>query len=228
MPREVTVDLSQEAWDEAVDADACDEDIVHYVQADSYLERIAKYVPAEVLAFSVFINAILDQELKMGGPHALMAGVPVATVAIAVLIAGTVLTPFYIWYIHQQSDAWVTNAFVSTLVFPFWSYALDSAAFAGYWDGNLAAILLATASVVSGLFSPRLPRAKRRKERERELIREHLRERDSRRERTREQVRSEAEARPHATPNQRERPQLATMAGKASPDPAAAAAAAKN
>jgi hypothetical protein len=137
------------------------------MQADGYLERVAKYVPAEVLAFSVFINAMLDQALKAGGSTALMAGMPVSTIATAVLIAGTVLTPFFMWYMRKPGDAWVTNSFVSTLLFPIWAYALGSVAFAGYWDGNLAAILLASATVVSGLFTPRLPR-KRRKERERE------------------------------------------------------------
>jgi hypothetical protein len=58
------------------------------------------------------------------------------------------------------------NAFVSTLLYPFWAYALGSPAFTGYWDGNLAAIMLASVTVVSGLFSPTMPRSKRRRERE--------------------------------------------------------------
>ena len=165
VPREVPVDHSAGGL-EGVRAD---HGYHYYVQADGYLERIAKYVPAEVLAFSVFINAILDQALKSGGKSAMMAGMPVSTIATALLMAGTVLTPFFMWYMRRPGDAWATNAFVSALLFPVWSYALGHVAFAGYWDGNLAAILLAFASVVSGLFAPRLPRAsKRRKERERE------------------------------------------------------------
>ena len=145
-----------------------------FVEADSYLERVAKYVPAEVLAFSVFINIMLDQSLKSGGRSALMAGMPVSTIATAVLIAGTILTPFYMWYVRKPGDAWALNAFVSTLVYPFWAYALGSVAFAGYWDGNLAAILLASVTIVSGLFAPSLPR-KARKERERALEEERTR-----------------------------------------------------
>ena len=34
---------------------------------DNYLERIAKYVPGEVLAFFIFINVILEQAVKTGG-----------------------------------------------------------------------------------------------------------------------------------------------------------------
>jgi hypothetical protein len=47
--------------------------------ADNYLERIAKYVPAEVLAFFIFINAILEQAVKTGGKGAAMAGLPVTS-----------------------------------------------------------------------------------------------------------------------------------------------------
>ena len=39
-------------------------------EADNYLERIAKYVPGEVLAFFIFINVILEQAVKTGGKAA--------------------------------------------------------------------------------------------------------------------------------------------------------------
>ena len=132
--------------------------------ADNYLERVAKYIPGEVLAFFIFINAILDQAVRTGGKSATMAGFPVTSIASGALIAGMVITPFFIWYVREDGDAWITNAFVSTLAFPFWAYALGAVAFADYRDGNLAAILLATFTVVSGLISPRAPRPRRVKE----------------------------------------------------------------
>jgi hypothetical protein len=124
------------------------------IEQDDYLLRLAKYVPAEVLAFSILINAILDQALRNGGPAAMMAGVPVTTIAVAALILGTIMSPFYVWYVHQKGDAWVTNAWVSFFAFPFWSYALGAVAFADYRDGNLAAILLASFTAMSGLIKP--------------------------------------------------------------------------
>jgi len=54
------------------------------------------------------------------------------------------------------------NAIASTLLFPFWAYALGAVAFSNHWDGNLAAILLVTVTVVSGLLSPRMPKIERR------------------------------------------------------------------
>jgi hypothetical protein len=134
------------------------------IEQDSYLERIAKYVPAEVLAFSIFINAILDQTLRNGGKTAMMGGMPVTTIAAIALVAGMLLAPFFVWYVHEDGDAWITNAFVSFLAFPFWSYTLGAVAFADYRDGNLAAILLATFTVVSGLIKPRVHKPRRARE----------------------------------------------------------------
>jgi len=127
---------------------------------DNYLERIAKYFPGEVLAFFIVINAILEQAMKSGGEAATMAGLPVTTVALGALAVGVAMVPLFAWYVREQGDAWLTNALVSTLLFPFWAYALGAAAFNTTWDGNLAAILLVTATVLSGLVLPpaRLPR----------------------------------------------------------------------
>jgi hypothetical protein len=127
---------------------------------DNYLERVAKFVPAEVIAFFIFINAILDQAARTGGKNAMMAGFPVMSVAVAALVVATMLTPLFIWYVREEGDAWVTNAIVATLAFPFWAYALGAVAFADYRDGDLAVILLGTFTVVSGLISPRMPQLK--------------------------------------------------------------------
>ncbi len=134
------------------------------IEQDTYLERIAKYVPAEVLAFSIFINAILEQAIKTGGKNALMGGMPVMTIALVALAAGTLIAPFFVWYVREDGDAWLINAFVSFLAFPFWSYAVGAVAFTEFRDGNLAAILLASFTVVSGLIKPRVRRPKRAKQ----------------------------------------------------------------
>jgi hypothetical protein len=123
-------------------------------EPDDYLLRLAKYVPAEVLGFSILINAMLDQALRNGGPAAMMAGVPVTTIALAVLVLGTIMSPLYVWYVHRKGDAWVSNAVVSFFAFPFWSYALGAVAFTDYRDGNLAAILLAGFTAMSGMIKP--------------------------------------------------------------------------
>jgi len=133
--------------------------------ADNYVERVAKYVPGEVLAFFIVVNAILNQAVQTGGKGAMMAGIPVMTVAQGVLIVSMVLVPLFVWYVREKGDAWVVNALVSTLAFPFWAYALGATAFVEHWDGNLAAIMLATFTIVSGLISPRVRKPKPREQR---------------------------------------------------------------
>jgi len=88
----------------------------------------------------------------------------VMTIAIATLVLGTIMSPFYCWYVHEDGDAWVTNACVSFVAFPFWSYALGAVAFTDLRDGNLAAILLASFTVISGLIKPQSFEAARAQE----------------------------------------------------------------
>lgn len=121
---------------------------------DNYLERMVKYVPGEVLGFSMLINAILDQAMKAGGPNAAMAGVPITVIATGALLVGCILTPLFCWYVRQDGDAWIVNAAVSTIAYPFWAYLMGAVAFANVHDGNLAVILVLTFTVVSGLISP--------------------------------------------------------------------------
>jgi hypothetical protein len=153
IPRERTLD-STSAVPRAAAAPAGAPVPSTWIEQDDYLLRLAKYVPAEVLAFSILINAILDQALRSGGTAAAMAGIPVMTIAVAALILGTIMAPFFVWYVHEKGDAWVTNACVSLVAFPFWSYALGAVAFTDIRDGNLAAILLASFTVTSGLIKP--------------------------------------------------------------------------
>ena len=129
---------------------------------DNYFERVAKYVPGEVLAFFIIISAILNQVVQTGGKGALMAGIPVMIVAQAVFIVCLILVPLFVWSVREEGDAWVINAVVSTVAFPFWAYALGATVFVEHWDGNLAAIALATFTVMSGLVSPRRHRPARR------------------------------------------------------------------
>ncbi|HEY1748688.1 MAG TPA: hypothetical protein VGG11_18225 [Xanthobacteraceae bacterium] len=142
---------------------------------DTYLERMVKYVPGEVLAFFMLINAILDQAMKSGGPDAAMAGVPVPMIAIGALTVGCVLTPLFCWYVRQEGDAWIVNAVVSTVAFPFWAYLMGAVAFATHHDGNLAVILVMSFTVMSGLIAPWPAKAKLEVQLERPPVRERLR-----------------------------------------------------
>ena len=131
---------------------------------DGYLERMVKYVPAEIIAFSMVINSILDQAMKTGGENAAMAGIPVPVIAAGALLIGCMLTPLFCWYVRQDGDAWIVNAVVSTIALPFWAYLIGAVVFANHHDGNLAAILVMSFTVVSGLVAPWSEKAKRREQ----------------------------------------------------------------
>ena len=131
---------------------------------DGYLERMVKYVPAEIIAFSMVINAILEQAMKSGGDRAAMAGVPVPVIAAVALVVACLLTPLFCWYVRQDGDAWITNAVVSTIALPFWAYLMGAVAFAPFHDGNLAAILVMSFTVVTGLVAPRSDKPKLREQ----------------------------------------------------------------
>ena len=70
----------------------------------------------------------------------------------------------FCWYVREDGDAWITNAVVSTIAFPFWSYLMGAVAFAKFHDGNLAVILILTFTAVSGLVAPVIDRPKRQEQ----------------------------------------------------------------
>jgi len=134
------------------------------VPGDNYVERMIKYIPGEVIGFSMLINAILDQAMKAGGPNAAMAGLPIGAIAAGALLIGCILTPLFCWYVREDGDAWLTNAVVSTIAFPFWCYLMGAVAFAKFHDGNLAVILILTFTAVSGLVTPVVDRPKQKEQ----------------------------------------------------------------
>ena len=121
---------------------------------DDYLTRMVKYIPAEIIGCSMLVNAILAQAVAAGNGTATMAGLSVTTIAVGALLVGLIMTPLFCWYVREDGDAWIVNAVVSTIAFPFWAYLMGAVAFAKFHDGNLAAILILTFTAVSGLVAP--------------------------------------------------------------------------
>ena len=127
---------------------------------DDYLMRMVKYIPAEIVGGSLLVNSILAQAVAAGNGTATMAGLSVTTIAVGALLLGLILTPVFCWYVREDGDAWVVNAVVSTIAFPFWAYLMGAVAFAKFHDGDLAVILILTFTAVSGLVAPITERPK--------------------------------------------------------------------
>jgi len=158
------LDLQIAGLEGVLQSDMAGMQLASTVAGDNYLERMVKYIPGEVIGFSMLINAILDQAQKAGGTNAAMAGLPIGVIATGALLVGLILTPLFCWYVREDGDAWITNAVVSTIAFPFWSYLMGAVAFAKFHDGNLAVILILTFTAVSGLVTPVLDRPKQQEQ----------------------------------------------------------------
>jgi hypothetical protein len=154
-PRVSDLDMQIAALDGMLQSNIAEMPVAGALPGDNYLERMVKYIPGEVIGFSMLINAILDQAMKSGGPGAAMAGLPITVIATGALLVGLILTPLFCWYVRQDGDAWLMNAVVSTIAYPFWAYLMGAVAFANVHDGSLPVILVLTFSVISGLVSPR-------------------------------------------------------------------------
>src|SRR5580704_2615162 len=154
-PRVPDLDLQIAGLESVLQSDIAGMQMAGTVPGDNYVERMIKYIPGEIIGFSMLINAILDQAMKGGGPNAAMAGLPITSIATGALVIGCLLPPLFCWYVREDGDAWIVNAFVSTVAYPFWAYLMGAVAFANVHDGNLAVILVLTFTVISGLVSPR-------------------------------------------------------------------------
>ena len=147
---------------------------------DGYLDRVAKYVPAEVVAFFIFVNSILDNAAEEPVAKALakaldekstdvpgavraaidtvkMAGFSIWTISWIVLIIALAMTPIYLKSVSDSADnaeAPGANIVMSMLAFPFWAYAVNALAFRPWHDGALASIMLATFTLISGAVRP--------------------------------------------------------------------------
>jgi len=159
-PRLPDIDMDIAALEGVLQSGIAGVPLANAEPGDNFLERMVKYVPAEIFAGFMLINAILDQAMKSGGPDAAMAGFPVGDIAVGALVFAMMLVPLFCWYVREEGDAWITHAVVATLAFPFWAYLLGAVAFAAHHDGNLAVILVLTFTGVSGLVAPRARRPK--------------------------------------------------------------------
>ena len=149
-------------------------------EGDGYLDRVAKYVPAEVVAFFIFVNSILDNAVEQPVAKAMalalnenskdvpgavraaisgvdMAGISIWTISWIMLVVALAMTPVYLKSVSDSSDHAESpgaNIIMSMLAFPFWAYAVDAVAFRPWHDGALASIMLATFTLISGAIRP--------------------------------------------------------------------------
>lgn len=117
---------------------------------DDYLERVVKYIPAEIVAAYVAVQNILDtQGCKV--PQSWWYGLYLIFV---------VLTPAYLYTRRTKGEPYMLHLAIATAAFVIWSYALTNCAKFGVfslemYDAKLAAVALIMFSLIAGILQPK-------------------------------------------------------------------------
>lgn len=111
------------------------------------LERVAKYIPLEILAPYLAIQSFLGAASASG----------TAKIVLACCCAlGWAAVPLYIGKFADAGDAKRTHQLVGTIAYPVWVYGAAVTPDAlGFYDGNVAGGLLFVFTIVSGFIVPR-------------------------------------------------------------------------
>jgi len=148
------------------------------VGGDGFMDRVAKYIPGEVLAGYMSLDRGLVPDPNAvrkavevakttattraaGGGSGGTTGMAVSQADVmthllpylpaVVFVIGLVFTPLYIWQLSRNSGGrapWVTQAIVSTLAFCVWAYAIQGSLFLSGFDTPLYHGSLAAAAVI--------------------------------------------------------------------------------
>lgn len=116
-----------------------------------YGERVAKFVPAEVLAF--YTGAVQLIIVKEGDQHAVFRLWAFAIVGLIAWIG----TPFYLAMFTNNRKERLVNQFVASVAFGVWAYAYPAGWFVevGWHDAVVAGLLLIGFSFASGFYQPK-------------------------------------------------------------------------
>jgi len=147
------------------------------VAGDPFTERLVKYIPAEVIGAYLSLENLLNlREVVTKAKVAPVAGATTEAVAQAqgvvavhgpriagiVFLLGLICTPIYIWQQGRSSGSpWATHAFVATMAFAVWAYAMGGSFFlqnfgnlTQLYDSQIAAAGLVAFTLVSGAVKP--------------------------------------------------------------------------
>jgi len=114
-----------------------------------YAERVAKYVPAEVIAAYLAIVSITEGTSE-AATHGRYAGLMFA------LAFGLIITPFYLKKLAEPGEPWCKQSAVSIIAFIVWTYSMKGI-WMEWWHvyySGVAGIALIVFSVLSGFYVP--------------------------------------------------------------------------
>jgi hypothetical protein len=112
--------------------------------ADDFNSRVMKYIPAEVVAVYVFVDAIIKQSADLESMSVLMW---------ITFIAIFVMTPLYLWKV-QKVAKWV-QIVICTVAFAVWVFSLGGPFAALSWyEPIYGAVLLPLFTFAAGIVEP--------------------------------------------------------------------------
>lgn len=112
-----------------------------------YAERVAKYIPGEIVATYLSIVGIL-KTVKPEEAERVWVGWAVFGFCL-------VLTPCYFYMLSAKNKPRCLHMFISTAAFAVWAYALGGVfEMVGWYKSWLASIALACFTLASGLVAP--------------------------------------------------------------------------
>jgi hypothetical protein len=118
-------------------------------KAQDYAERVAKYVPAEVIAaYLTLLPIVLAQsDADTARRTNLLA---------LIFFLGVVFTPLYLWRFPGELKVKWFHLVLSTAAFALWTYSIRGGWLedVGLYDNVVAPILLVAFTLASGLIAP--------------------------------------------------------------------------
>ena len=131
--------------------------------AKNYLDRVKAYIPAEVVAFYIFVNSlVLGLDLRettqppQGDPQTFLT--VHGHVAILALVLGIIFSGFYARIAAKGSgQPWKVQAIVTIIAFLVWSYAIGGRSYEVLgWAvvPSVAGLLMGAFTIASGFIVP--------------------------------------------------------------------------
>ena len=116
-------------------------------QLNEKLERVAKYIPGEIVAAYIFFNGLINAEHSHGMR---------TTYFSVTFVFCLIMTPIYLGRVAEAGDPKRYQQVVSSIAFILWAYALGVGIFVelGIYLPILAGLLLGMFSVVSAYSVP--------------------------------------------------------------------------
>jgi xanthine/uracil permease len=117
--------------------------------SSDYVERVAKYIPAEVVAGYLAIMGMIeaadpDNTARMG-------------LAWGLFVIGVIVTPVYLTVVGKPIGQQKITVWISTFAFVVWAYALGGPfKMSGYHNGLLGSVAVGVVTWLAGLFVPRI------------------------------------------------------------------------